>query len=55
MCIACRTDRRNRYGVNMRLKPSRMDALGWKPKMGPIVETFNDVVSEFLRLEKLAA
>lgn len=43
------------YGVNMRLKASRVAALGWKPKMGPMVHTFNDVVTEFLRLEKTAA
>lgn len=43
------------YGVNMRLKSSRVEALGWKPKMGPMMDTFNDVVSEFLRREKLTA
>lgn len=43
------------YGVNMRLKPSRVEKLGWKPKMGPIVATFPEVVSEFLRREKQAA
>lgn len=43
------------YGINMRLKSSRLEALGWKPKMGPMVDTFKDVVAEFLRREKLAA
>lgn len=43
------------YGINMRLKSSRLEALGWKPKMGTMVDTFNDVVAEFLRREKLAA
>lgn len=43
----------NRYGVNMRLKSSRMEALGWKPQMGPLIATFEDVVSEFLRREQL--
>lgn len=43
------------YGVNMRLKPSRVEKMGWKPKMGRMVDTFPEVVSEFLRREKLAA
>lgn len=43
------------YGVNMRLKPSRIEALGWKAKMGPMVDTFSGVVAEFLHREKETA
>ncbi|PSR82743.1 hypothetical protein BD289DRAFT_9329 [Coniella lustricola] len=39
------------YGVNMRLRPSRIERLGWKAKMGSIVGTLPAVVAEFLQQE----
>ncbi|KAK8066209.1 nucleoside-diphosphate-sugar epimerase protein [Apiospora hydei] len=43
------------YGVNMRLRATRMTKLGWKPQKGPIVETFDEVFGSFLRSEREAA
>ncbi|KAK7934913.1 hypothetical protein PG985_000408 [Apiospora marii] len=40
------------FGINMRLQPTRMTKLGWKPQKGSIVETFDEVLSSFLRAEK---
>lgn len=40
------------YGINMRVRSSRMEKLGWKAEKGSVVDTFPGVVSEFLRLEK---
>lgn len=40
------------FGINMRLQATRMTKLGWKPQKGPIVETFDEVLSSFLRAEK---
>ncbi|KAI1858038.1 uncharacterized protein JN550_012931 [Neoarthrinium moseri] len=40
------------YGINMRLGASRMQKLGWKPERGSVIETFAEVVSEYLQLEK---
>lgn len=40
------------YGVNMRIRASRMEKLGWKAEMGSVVETFPEVIAEYLRLEK---
>lgn len=39
------------YGVNMRIRPSRMAKLGWKAERS-VLETFPEVVAEYLRLEK---
>ncbi|KAL1850404.1 hypothetical protein Daus18300_012938 [Diaporthe australafricana] len=39
------------YGVNMKIRPSRMERLGWKPTSF-VVDTFSEVVPEFLRREK---
>lgn len=41
------------YGVNMKIRASRIAKLGWKPT-GKVVDTFPDVVPEFLRREKQA-
>lgn len=40
------------YGVNMRILASRMGTLGWKPEAGSVVETFDEVITEYLRLEQ---
>ncbi|KAH8771855.1 hypothetical protein F5883DRAFT_46146 [Diaporthe sp. PMI_573] len=39
------------YGVNMKIRASRIAELGWKPT-GKVVDTFPEVVPEFLRREK---
>ncbi|KAF6825228.1 nucleoside-diphosphate-sugar epimerase [Colletotrichum musicola] len=41
------------YGINMRIGATRMQKLGWKPERGSIVETFPQVVAEFLKREKV--
>ncbi|ETS85655.1 hypothetical protein PFICI_03680 [Pestalotiopsis fici W106-1] len=43
------------YGINMRLKPSRAEQLGWKADKGSVVESFPQVVAEFLKNEKASA
>ncbi|KAK8038308.1 hypothetical protein PG994_015075, partial [Apiospora phragmitis] len=43
------------YGVNMRLRATRMTKLGWKPRKGPSVGTFDEVFGTFLRSEREAA
>ncbi|KAF7523001.1 hypothetical protein G7054_g11953 [Neopestalotiopsis clavispora] len=43
------------YGINMRLKASRVKQLGWKADKGSIVESFPRVVAEFLKNEKASA
>lgn len=40
------------YGINMRVRASRMEKLSWKPEKGSIVESFPEVVAEYLKLEK---
>lgn len=42
------------YGVNMKIRASRIANLGWKPSRN-VVDTFPEVVPEFLRREKQAA
>lgn len=42
------------YGINMRLRASRMSRLGWKPEMPSLLDTFSVVFSEYLRTEKQA-
>ncbi|KAK2602048.1 hypothetical protein N8I77_008618 [Diaporthe amygdali] len=39
------------YGVNMKIRGSRVEKLGWKPT-SKVVDTFSEVVSEFLLREK---
>jgi hypothetical protein len=39
------------YGVNMKIRSSRAARLGWKPTL-KVVDTFAEVVPEFLRREK---
>ncbi|KAL0943387.1 nucleoside-diphosphate-sugar epimerase [Colletotrichum truncatum] len=41
------------YGINMRVRASRMEKLGWKAEKGSIVDTFPQVVAEYLKREKL--
>lgn len=40
------------YGINMRMRASRMEALGWKPKMGSVLDTFGEVFVEYVKAEK---
>ncbi|EPS41480.1 hypothetical protein H072_4643 [Dactylellina haptotyla CBS 200.50] len=40
------------YGINMRLRASRMEKLGWKAEKGPVMETFPEMIPLFLQLEK---
>ncbi|KAH0424862.1 nucleoside-diphosphate-sugar epimerase [Colletotrichum camelliae] len=40
------------YGINMRVSASRMEKLGWKAEKGSVVDTFSEVVTEFLKREK---
>ncbi|KAH8671586.1 hypothetical protein BX600DRAFT_434684 [Xylariales sp. PMI_506] len=40
------------YGVNMRMKASRMAALGWKPQTGPVLGSFAKVFEEYAKAEK---
>lgn len=40
------------YGVNMRLRASRMQRLGWRAVMGSVVDYVPEVVSEYVRLHK---
>ncbi|POS68944.1 hypothetical protein DHEL01_v212663 [Diaporthe helianthi] len=42
------------YGVNMKIRASRIARLGWKPT-AKVVDSFQEVVPEYLRLEKQAA
>ncbi|KAK8100117.1 hypothetical protein PG999_010491 [Apiospora kogelbergensis] len=42
------------FGVNMPLRATRMAKLGWKAQKGPIVGTFDEVFSSFLRSEREA-
>ncbi|KAK8003608.1 DNA polymerase gamma [Apiospora arundinis] len=42
------------FGVNMRLRATRMTQLGWKPQKGPIVGTFDEVFGNYLRVEREA-
>ncbi|KAK7954116.1 hypothetical protein PG996_015002 [Apiospora saccharicola] len=42
------------FGINMRLRATGMTKLGWKPQKGPIVGTFDEVLSSFLRAEREA-
>lgn len=39
-------------GLNMRIVSSRMRKLGWTPKQGPVVRSFDDAIPLYLRLEK---
>ncbi|KAK7745131.1 hypothetical protein SLS62_009930 [Diatrype stigma] len=39
-------------GLNMRIVSSRMKKLGWMPKQGPLVRSFDDAIPLYLRLEK---
>ncbi|ROV89480.1 hypothetical protein VPNG_10159 [Cytospora leucostoma] len=39
------------YGVNMRIRASRIERLGWKPEQGSVVDTFKDIVPAFLSWE----
>lgn len=39
------------YGVNMRINASRIGRLGWKPEMGSVVDTFQEVVPYYLARE----
>ncbi|GKT47667.1 uncharacterized protein ColSpa_07848 [Colletotrichum spaethianum] len=41
------------YGINMRISASRMKMLGWNAEMGTIVDSFPQVVAEYLKREKL--
>ncbi|KUI56749.1 hypothetical protein VP1G_04069 [Cytospora mali] len=43
------------YGVNMRIRSSRIERLGWKPEMGSIVDALPEVVPAFLRREDKSA
>lgn len=40
------------YGINMRVRASRMQKLSWKPQRGSIVDSFPEVIAEFLKWEK---
>ncbi|KAK6063656.1 nucleoside-diphosphate-sugar epimerase [Seiridium cupressi] len=40
------------YGINMRIRASKMEKLNWKPEKGSIIDTFPEIVTEFLKLEK---
>ncbi|KAK8031621.1 NAD(P)-binding protein [Apiospora arundinis] len=42
------------FGVNMRLRATRMTQLGWKPQKGLIVGTFDEVFGNYLRVEREA-
>lgn len=42
------------YGVNMRIRASRMTKLGWKPEHS-VLDALPEVVAEFLRLEEKSA
>lgn len=43
------------YGINMRVKSTRMEKLGWKADKGSIVGSFDEVVAEFIKREKASA
>lgn len=45
----------NGYGINMRLKASRMEKLGWKPEKGSVKKSFGRAVAQYLELEKAKA
>lgn len=40
------------YGINMRIQASRMAKLGWRSEMGSVMESFSEVISEYLKLEQ---
>lgn len=40
------------YGINMRLRASRIQKLGWKAEKGSIAESFTEVVARFVEQEK---
>lgn len=40
------------YGVNMRIRASRMERLGWRAEAGAVVRALPEVISEYLRLEQ---
>lgn len=40
------------FGVNMRVRASRMQRLGWKPVHGSVTDNFEETYREYLRLEK---
>lgn len=39
------------YGINMRVKASRIERLGWKPEQGSVMDSLQDIIPEFLRRE----
>lgn len=43
------------YGINMRIRGSRMEKLGWKAEKGALVRSIPGVVSRYLELEKANA
>lgn len=43
------------YGVNMRVHASRISRLGWKPEKGSVVDTFKDIVPQYLARESKTA
>lgn len=43
------------YGINMRLRGSRMEKLGWKAEKGSVIRALSEVVSTYLQLEKQKA
>lgn len=43
------------YGVNMRLRSSRMEKLGWKAEKGAVARSLPEVVARYLELEKQKA
>lgn len=43
------------YGVNMRLRGSKMEKLGWKAEKGSVMRALPEVVSKFLQMEKQEA
>ncbi|CAN8095984.1 unnamed protein product [Discula destructiva] len=40
------------YGINMRIRASRMEKFGWKAEKGPLAGYLKEVVSRHLQLEK---
>ena len=40
------------YGINMRIRASRLARLGWKPERPSVIETLDEVLDAYLRAEK---
>lgn len=40
------------YGINMRIRASRIARLGWKPERPSVIETLDEVLDAYLRAEK---